>query len=1039
MIIMCWNEFIVDYGTLLSSFNVKPNGAMSFLVGSGASVQAGIPTGRQLVWQFKKEIYCRETRTHRDSFGDLSLQKNQMKLQSYFDSKNEYPKLNAPEEYSFYFNECYPLPKDRELFIQNLVKDRKPSLGHLCLAVLAKQGKITDIWTTNFDELIESGMQNIGTSPVVISDATKTALLKNRMDMPYVYKLHGDFRYDPIKNTLEEVQTLEKCLLTHFLLKSKDSGLIVLGYSGSDESIMSTLEDAVDNDYSFPYGLYWTVREGQQPNERVLELIKKCRIKNIDAGFIIINTSDSFLYDLYAICGGKNEAIDNRAQTLFETRKTFMAPKADKEIDLVKLNAYQIVDFPRSAYCFTTDLNWEEFKKIIRNKNISAFLTKGKAYAFGELNTINQVFSNHICSDIQLVDLDTSTLYGEDTLYISLIYEALGRILEKSYKLKQSNYKRKYWNDKWPVTKKWDMTAYEAVEFQLQYLNGKLWLVLFPTIHVEQSSRANSCNHNNYRKQVFVNEIISKRFNKQSYKILKKWHKLLFGDIYNEKRLVFVEGFEFSIDSLPCYGGNVDKKGHYFRSMFILPEPELSFSISNSSETIIHPLKGLLNWGPLDYSYNSSGRFQEKLQLAIIAPKSYFNRVVKHLEGLEESIYPSNEKDYLIEYPGFENVYKKKLIYPTSSGSRYCILFEDSLLSNLNIMEFYEKLKKAIKQLKMQAVDTDVLIIYIPDKYSHFKSYKNKRMYFDLHDSIKLYCAKEGIKVQFIEDKSIDFDNKARIRWWLSLGLYAKSSGNVWNVTNIDDGTAFIGIGYAVLPNDFKDKFVVGCSQVFDSKGRGIKVLLQPVNKYIWRKRNPYMSTEDARRLLYNLKQAYYDAEPISKLKRIVIHKTTPFNNAEIDGFIQAAEGIESLELLQIQRNTCWRGIQGKRWIKNGKEYMDIDSYPVYRGTVIQIDDYKFLIWTHGSLKHPHITRDNRRYYQNSRGIPSPLLVKRFYGNATIQTVASEIIALTKMNWNSGSLYKTLPVTLDFSNTLSRIAKQEENISEQMYDFRFFI
>src|SRR5690554_6807664 len=46
---------------------------MSFLLGSGVSVQSGIPTGRQLVWEFKKEIYCRETRTHRDLFSDLSL------------------------------------------------------------------------------------------------------------------------------------------------------------------------------------------------------------------------------------------------------------------------------------------------------------------------------------------------------------------------------------------------------------------------------------------------------------------------------------------------------------------------------------------------------------------------------------------------------------------------------------------------------------------------------------------------------------------------------------------------------------------------------------------------------------------------------------------------------------------------------------------------------------------------------------------------------------------------------------------------------
>ena len=31
---------------------------IDFFLGSGASLLAGIPSGQNLVWQFKKEIYC---------------------------------------------------------------------------------------------------------------------------------------------------------------------------------------------------------------------------------------------------------------------------------------------------------------------------------------------------------------------------------------------------------------------------------------------------------------------------------------------------------------------------------------------------------------------------------------------------------------------------------------------------------------------------------------------------------------------------------------------------------------------------------------------------------------------------------------------------------------------------------------------------------------------------------------------------------------------------------------------------------------------
>lgn len=40
---------------------------MDFFFGSGTSIQSGIPTGSGLVWDFKKEIYCSETGTSRES------------------------------------------------------------------------------------------------------------------------------------------------------------------------------------------------------------------------------------------------------------------------------------------------------------------------------------------------------------------------------------------------------------------------------------------------------------------------------------------------------------------------------------------------------------------------------------------------------------------------------------------------------------------------------------------------------------------------------------------------------------------------------------------------------------------------------------------------------------------------------------------------------------------------------------------------------------------------------------------------------------
>ena len=86
------------------------------------------------------------------------------------------------------------------------------------------------------------------------------------------------------------------------------------------------------------------------------------------------------------------------------------------------------------------------------------------------------------------------------------------------------------------------------------------------------------------------------------------------------------------------------------------------------------------------------------------------------------------------------------------------------------------------------------------------------------------------------------------------------------------------------------------------------------------------------------------------------------------------------------------------------------------------------MLWTHGSIINSELVQ-NKNYYKGGRGIPSPLLIKRFLGQSSGDILAQEILMLTKMNWNSGdSLYKVLPVTLDFAKVLARMSKQNEAI-----------
>jgi len=53
-------------------------------------------------------LYCQANSVREEKFKDLESEKNRNMIQSFFDIQGNYPKNNNSEEYSFYFEKCYP-------------------------------------------------------------------------------------------------------------------------------------------------------------------------------------------------------------------------------------------------------------------------------------------------------------------------------------------------------------------------------------------------------------------------------------------------------------------------------------------------------------------------------------------------------------------------------------------------------------------------------------------------------------------------------------------------------------------------------------------------------------------------------------------------------------------------------------------------------------------------------------------------------------------------------------------------------------------
>ncbi|NMB00068.1 MAG: hypothetical protein GX971_00890, partial [Firmicutes bacterium] len=74
----------IEKDTFLRGFKVLSNQSFDLFLGAGASISSGIPSGGDLVWQFKRELLSVSGKINGKKFQDLKIESNKKIIQSYF-------------------------------------------------------------------------------------------------------------------------------------------------------------------------------------------------------------------------------------------------------------------------------------------------------------------------------------------------------------------------------------------------------------------------------------------------------------------------------------------------------------------------------------------------------------------------------------------------------------------------------------------------------------------------------------------------------------------------------------------------------------------------------------------------------------------------------------------------------------------------------------------------------------------------------------------------------------------------------------------
>ncbi|MCK4841506.1 MAG: hypothetical protein KAT04_06440 [Methylococcales bacterium] len=455
-----------------------------------------------------------------------------------------------------------------------------------------------------------------------------------------------------------------------------------------------------------------------------------------------------------------------------------------------------------------------------------------------------------------------------------------------------------------------------------------------------------------------------------------------------------------------------------------IPEPELLFA---DGKTDKHPLRGLLEYGP----YSAGLGYLNNVKIAFMVAKGHGDKLSQIYKELKKPAKVSDTPQYYPEYPGFESVFRT----PVSIADKdRCIIELPDLLDDYAQQGDYQNLAEAlfstIGKLKEHRSSFDVLFLFLPDEWDQCFVKEG----FNLHDYLKAYCAPIGVPFQIIKDSSLKRKCRANVMWGLSLALYAKASGVPWKLNNLSSDVAYIGISYAVKTNKENNEYCTCCSQIFESDGTGFEfVAYDTKTQFVDRQKNPFLTTEAMQSVLTRSLQIYQRNNFGKTPKKIIIHKNTHFTQDEILGALDSFNDGTEIELVQIVERTPFVGIKYKN--------KQADIFPVTRGTYLPISDNEALLWTQGLVPRISLKNPNYGVYKDFalKKTPSPLLIRRFSGKGGWHDTCQGILGLTKMDWNNNTLHKKLPVTLGYSSRFAQIVKQNPNIIDEQYNFRYFM
>lgn len=479
----------------------------------------------------------------------------------------------------------------------------------------------------------------------------------------------------------------------------------------------------------------------------------------------------------------------------------------------------------------------------------------------------------------------------------------------------------------------------------------------------------------------------------------------------------------------------------------VIDEPELCFGYGQKAE---FSKDGLLWFGPLD-------DIQKPLLMRVgfIGSENGYLHYKTWVNKISSFIPAEKSSSNHIHFPGFESVFSTK--WPEEPACKL-IIPEADILKSIRTKDRYQAIYSTVslfeqrirRYLNEEDQSVDLWFVVVPEEVYKYGRPQSKipgalaeeapvkmnaklastlayapslfeednevaKIYgyeLNFHNQLKARLLDVKAVIQVVRETTLDPDffsvegrggrqmqDPASVAWNLCTTAYFKVSGRPWKLANVREGVCYVGLVFK-LDQTSKDPRNACCgAQMFLDSGDGVVFRGAVGPWYSEKTREFHIPKEKAEDIARKVVEAYVREHGVPP-KELFIHGTTRINKDEWDGFCRGVPDETRLVSIQIKSEGTFRVYASGR-------------LPMVRGMYIKIHDRKGFLWTKGFV--------SRLQTYQGREVPKPLSVEICHGDGEIRQVMSDVLGLTKVNFNRCDFADGVPVTLRFADMVGEI------------------